>query len=136
MQIHGYDPNGPDTHGAAYARAHPDDLPDECKPGTRLRYGHRSVRTGSVDTVVSVPVRFVAGIDHRALVLDTRKADAETLTAKLPVGRLLLWRGMYWRVHAVHGVFVQLDMWGTKRRRHGWRLTQRAGVEFAERVQP
>ena len=135
--LHGYNSSGPDTYGAAYARAHPDDLPDGFVPGCYMQYTPRLVlRTGQKLTLLGIPCTVVAGKQGAAVVLDTRKVDAPTLERKLPTGRLLKWKGLYWHVHSTKGVFVQLDLWGTARRRQGYRLFTRDGVEYAAPVKP
>lgn len=134
LKLEGYNSEGADTYGASYAREHPDDLPDGFVADIKMQFGYRHVKTGTLDTVQGIPVRVVAGKAQHAIVLDTRKVGAEELDKELPIGRLIRWHGMYWRVHSVRGVFVQLGLWGTKRRRTGWRLYTRAGMEFAEPV--
>lgn len=134
-RLAGIKTEGADTYGAEYARSHPEDLPDGFVANVRIRMGRRYYKTGEDFTIEGIVCKVVAGKQQVALVLDTRKASAEDLDYSFPVGRLLRWNGLYWRVFSIRGVFVQLECWGTKRRRQGWRLSVEKGREFARPVE-
>lgn len=135
VKIEGYSSEGPATIEADYFRRHPDAMPDEYVAGKVIRIGRKAyVRTGQQVTIVGVPCRVMAGTDWATLVVDTRRVDEQALIAAMPEGRLLRWQGLYWRVRSIKGVFVLLDLWGTSRRRQGWRLHTDKGVEYASRV--
>ena len=140
ITIHGYSPVGPDTYGAEYARANPDDLPNDIKaalasdnPPAPQQVGPYRYVVGGRYYVLGICATCVGIKPGMRIALDTRQATAAVLEATLPQGRLFFWRGGYWWVKEVHGVTVVLTYWGAKRRRDGWVTWVRDGKEFARK---
>lgn len=145
LVVPGYSPHGPETTGAAYARAHPNDAPDlpsnaprEAQPGYSCSVAGRHALRFVVGTSVQWLGKSraaVRAVTVAAVILDTRALTAERLAELVDVGRLVLWRGVYWQCTAVNGVFVTLEFWGPGVKRKGRRVYYRKGHPYGHRVQ-
>lgn len=128
--MHNINTTGSNTYGSQYARTHLEDNPDQFVEGTILQFGRGKVSTGTIHTVLGCSVKVMAGISHRAIIIDTRKISHEKEEETFPLSRLVKWRGLYWYVHAVHGTFVQLNLIGANKRKAGYGLHSKGKVTF------
>lgn len=138
MTIHlpGYSSEGHDTLGAGYAREHPEDMPDGFVAGETKHVGNHKVlrfTTGEFVKFYGMKLRVLAVGDY-AVVLDLRGYTPEHAARYLDSEMLVFWRGFYWYVPQVRGVFVTLQLWGVRARRAGWRTWYRKGKLFTRQT--
>jgi hypothetical protein len=146
LHLPGYDTEGPDTLGAAYAREHPEVLPDavaEADAASELGKGFTCCVAGKHTLRFSVGQSVawlgrcratVMAVQPTGVVLDTRALTAEQLGKEVDPERLVLWRGVYWWVAGVRGVFVTLAYWGRGIKRKGARIYYRGGKPHARQA--
>lgn len=130
MTIQGYSTHGAHTYGAELARADPDGMPDGVNVGEKVRVPGSTVVLGTEYLIERVRCRIVGAKKGTGFIFDTRRKDAAWLEKTFPEGRLFLWRGRYWRVVDVNGVFVTAAYFGTSKRVPGWVLYTRNGFDL------